>query len=223
MLFLKVASKPKRKELNSNMANFKERFQKLRKEKKLTFEQIGALFKKSEALTRRWADGTRKPSLDEAVKLADFFNVTTDYLVGRSNVRAAEEPKKMDLKGERLAKILTEHYEGEKLSFDNRYYIDLLSDILELPCGSDNPTPAFRFILDELGTYVALDDSNPEQLMRAKKQFYWVTKECERLYPLTPKGFSNLICSLVQATLGQLLFPLRETYQNRLSASTAQY
>lgn len=32
-----------------------------------------------------WENGNSKPDIDVAIKLADFFGVTTDYLLGRTN------------------------------------------------------------------------------------------------------------------------------------------
>lgn len=33
-----------------------------------------------------WEAGTREPNLGTLIKIADFFNVTTDYLLGRTDI-----------------------------------------------------------------------------------------------------------------------------------------
>ena len=34
-----------------------------------------------------WKSGRSSPSMDKLVKLADYFNVSTDYLVGKINIK----------------------------------------------------------------------------------------------------------------------------------------
>lgn len=67
------------------MANLSERMLSLRKEKKLNQEDAA----KQSGLTfhsyRRYESGEREPNASTLWKLADFFNVTIDYLVGRTD------------------------------------------------------------------------------------------------------------------------------------------
>lgn len=64
---------------------FCQRLRSLRQSKKLTAEQLGREFNVSKQTVSRWELGDRLPPLDVATALADYFNVSLDYLVGRSN------------------------------------------------------------------------------------------------------------------------------------------
>jgi len=43
----------------------------------------------SSGLLSAWGKGTKKPSYDNIIALADYFGVSIDYLMGRSNERPA--------------------------------------------------------------------------------------------------------------------------------------
>lgn len=54
----------------------------LAKEKKISIRQLEIRFGYSNGYLGSWK--RQRPNSDELVKLADFFGVTTDYLLGRS-------------------------------------------------------------------------------------------------------------------------------------------
>ena len=69
------------------MANFQERLLELRTLAKLSQENLG-----NEAGLSRWAIGSyetgkRRPDFDGLLALADYFDVSIDYLVGRTDKR----------------------------------------------------------------------------------------------------------------------------------------
>ena len=64
---------------------FSQRLRSLRQDKKLTAEQLGKEFGVSKQTVSRWELGDRLPPLDVATALADYFDVSLDYLVGRSD------------------------------------------------------------------------------------------------------------------------------------------
>ena len=72
---------------------FKERFIQLRKELGLTQEQLAE--KLGMGYTRTaisaWEVGRNEPSNIDTVKIADFFGVSTDYLLGKTDIRNIEE------------------------------------------------------------------------------------------------------------------------------------
>lgn len=55
----------------------------LRKTKKLTQAQFADAMGVSQSTVTFWENGKREPDLSTVVKLADFYDVTTDYLLGR--------------------------------------------------------------------------------------------------------------------------------------------
>lgn len=70
------------------MSVFAERLKELRKEKGLTQSQVGVHLGMSQQNYHRWEVGERSPSGETLINLADYFDVSIDYLVGRKNERA---------------------------------------------------------------------------------------------------------------------------------------
>lgn len=68
------------------MSSFASRIRELRASKNLTQKQIAVELNVSEILWRKYEAGVRTPSFDGLLTLADYFNVSLDYLVGRSDV-----------------------------------------------------------------------------------------------------------------------------------------
>lgn len=64
---------------------FRTRLKQLRTEKKLTLEEFGEIFSVAKQTTSRWEKGNRLPSIDLISEIADYFNVSIDYLVGRTD------------------------------------------------------------------------------------------------------------------------------------------
>ena len=56
----------------------------LREEAGLTQEKLAAVFKTKKAAISRYETGTREPKLDVLIEFADFFKVSIDYWVGRT-------------------------------------------------------------------------------------------------------------------------------------------
>lgn len=68
------------------MKNFGERLKELRKEKNLTQAQLGELLNTSHATINRYEKNIHEPDLDTINKLADIFDVSVDYLLGRTDI-----------------------------------------------------------------------------------------------------------------------------------------
>lgn len=67
------------------MSSFPERLAQLRKGRSLTQKQLAEAVGAHERGIRFYEAGDKQPTLDNLIKLADFFNVSLDYLVGRSD------------------------------------------------------------------------------------------------------------------------------------------
>ncbi|WP_273751453.1 helix-turn-helix domain-containing protein [Leuconostoc mesenteroides] len=63
------------------------RLRELRKERGLTQKELGSEVKVPSTTLARYEVGMRSPVLPYLIALADYFNVSIDYLVGRSDVR----------------------------------------------------------------------------------------------------------------------------------------
>lgn len=69
------------------MSDFSERLRELRASKKVTQKQAAKDMGLSERAYQHYELGEKEPSLGNIVKLADFFEVSADYLLGRSDER----------------------------------------------------------------------------------------------------------------------------------------
>ena len=67
----------------------------LRLSKKLSRKDIEQKLGITERNIKSYELGTSKPSLDVLVKLADFYEVSTDYLLGREEQKFVEDVSKM--------------------------------------------------------------------------------------------------------------------------------
>lgn len=70
---------------------FAARLKQLRKENGLTLREFAARFGLNYTTICKYENGQREPDLQTLSRLADFFGVALDYLVGRSPVRGPEE------------------------------------------------------------------------------------------------------------------------------------
>lgn len=67
------------------MSNFGIRVKKCRIAKGLTQKEMASLFNVSERHWQSYEGGTKTPTFDGLIALADYFDVSLDYLVGRSD------------------------------------------------------------------------------------------------------------------------------------------
>lgn len=80
---------------------FANRLKQLRIEKKLTQEELAYILKLSRHTITKYESGDREPDFKILTKIADYFNVSTDYLLGR-----IDEPTAKLLEGSQLPKEL---------------------------------------------------------------------------------------------------------------------
>ena len=75
------------------------KFRDLRKEKKLSQNELGKSIGVSQTTVTAWETGRAEPASTYIKKLADFFNVSADYLLGRPEKKiSSEEQETKDLK-----------------------------------------------------------------------------------------------------------------------------
>lgn len=65
--------------------NFSERFASLRKHKGVSLAAVGDFLSVTDEAVRLLEKGKRSPSFEVFCALADYFNVSLDYLCGRSD------------------------------------------------------------------------------------------------------------------------------------------
>ena len=64
------------------------RLKELRKRKGLSQLRLATELNTTQNTISRYETGEREPGIDELIKIADYFNVSVDYLIGRT-----ENPK----------------------------------------------------------------------------------------------------------------------------------
>lgn len=57
----------------------------LRKEKGISQLKLALILNTSQNTISRYETGEREPGINELIKLAEYFNVSIDYLVGRTD------------------------------------------------------------------------------------------------------------------------------------------
>lgn len=70
-----------------------QRLKDLRDDRDLSQEEIGKLLSIRQTVYSRYERGAQTIPLQHLLKLADFYNTSTDYILGRTNVQKAY-PKK---------------------------------------------------------------------------------------------------------------------------------
>jgi DNA-binding XRE family transcriptional regulator len=68
-----------------DIVQFQERLRAIRASKKQTQKALAELLDVSERAYQHYEAGTREPNIANLIALADYFGVSLDYLVGRSD------------------------------------------------------------------------------------------------------------------------------------------
>ena len=67
------------------MKNFGLILKELRTDRKINQTELAIELKVSQSMIARWEKGECEPKASNIIAIADYFNVTTDYLLGRSD------------------------------------------------------------------------------------------------------------------------------------------
>ena len=65
---------------------FGEKLKELRTEKGLSQRKLGEILGVCNQAVSFWETGSREPDLDTIIKIADFFDVSVDFLLGRKEI-----------------------------------------------------------------------------------------------------------------------------------------
>lgn len=69
------------------MANLAFRIRELRQENNLTQTEFGKIFGVGKTTVSMWENSNNSPDDEIKSKIADYFNTSVDYLLGRTNIR----------------------------------------------------------------------------------------------------------------------------------------
>ena len=67
---------------------------KLRIEKNISQQQLAAVIKVSQQSVNKYENHETEPNLTTLIRLADFFDTSIDYIIGRTDIRHRIEPVK---------------------------------------------------------------------------------------------------------------------------------
>ncbi len=72
------------------ISSFSSRLKELRQSKKLRQEQVAKLVGVNKSAISSYENNLRQPSFDILVRLANLYRVSTDYLLGQTNIRSID-------------------------------------------------------------------------------------------------------------------------------------
>lgn len=108
------------------------RIKELRKQKGMTQASLAKVLKVSDRTVGFYENGDRDPDTDTLIKLADFFDVSVDYLLGHSDIRNYN----YKLKNERPMVILDQKFEfDEELSSEAIKEIEIIKEYFKYKYG----------------------------------------------------------------------------------------
>lgn len=65
---------------------FKDRLRELRTEKNISQQQLGKIVNVSKMAVSHWESGHSEPSIEQLIVISDYFEVTIDYLTGKTDL-----------------------------------------------------------------------------------------------------------------------------------------
>ena len=121
---------------------FPKRLKRLRTEKDVSQEELGNILNLSKSTISLYESGKREPDYNTLNKIAQYFNVSTDYLLGNSDIREVNKIQ--------LPKYYSK-YTGEPIDLDRPYKEKTLADatlrVSELMWEFDMPDELFTALI----------------------------------------------------------------------------
>ncbi|MDO6353566.1 helix-turn-helix domain-containing protein [Caloramator sp. CAR-1] len=133
------------------MQTFGERLRQLRKEKQMTGSELGKLLNVSKVAISNWENGNRFPDKDMLLKIAEIFNVSVDYLLGKTDIRNQNKTT-VDIQP-------TPDYPHKVTARDKKQYLEYIKTINE----------AF-FMNDEI------DEADKKAILETMNEIFWMAK-----------------------------------------------
>ena len=101
-----------------------QRIRDLRKQKKMSQSELAKIIGVTQTTITAWETGKAEPSSSTVANLADYFGVTTDYLLGRPEEKKEKDSNSVDLAD--MDALLT--YQGKQIPDQDR---ELINDLLK--------------------------------------------------------------------------------------------
>lgn len=164
------------------MSTFSERLKSLRKKFKLTQKQLAEKFYLDDSSISKYENGKALPENELLQNLADFFNVSVDYLLGRTEIKnTLSEKEKFDIEKEaekiikKINKLDVVNFCGTSADEEDKEYLKLVSERFLSDIRVYNKqkytTPKKNFIEEELEAYKAeLEAEEKEKTLSASEK-----------------------------------------------------
>lgn len=117
------------------MKEFGERLKELRIERQMTQTELGQIFENQKAQTTigTWESGRRQPSIEDIITIAQYFNVSVDWLFGLTNERKNIEAIKKEEEPRELKEFLNRNnilFNGAELNEEEKKrMVDILTGL----------------------------------------------------------------------------------------------
>lgn len=128
----------------------------LRKSKRMTQRDLAVAMRVSQQTVGAWETGRAIPGSDTLGELADYFNVTTDYLLGRPEKK--KEKQNVELTDDDI--IMT--YQGKELSNEDREIIKRLMNGKQVICLDELIRWLLNYAFDKGINYIITDQLNED-------------------------------------------------------------
>ena len=97
-----------------NVCDFGIILKELRKSHNLTQTELGLRVGLSKAVVSKYETGMGYPTFDVLIRIADYFGVTTDYLLGVSNGKTIDVSSLTETQVETIHRIIAEFNKANK-------------------------------------------------------------------------------------------------------------
>ncbi len=91
-----------------NVCDFGTVLKQLRKNNNLTQEELGSRIGLSKAVVSKYENGMGYPTFDVLIQIADYFGVTTDYLLGVAKNKTIDVSNLNETQIEVIQRLITE-------------------------------------------------------------------------------------------------------------------
>ena len=97
-----------------NYCDFGENLKTLRKSRNITQKELGAIIGLSKAVVSKYENGLGYPTFDVLIRIAQYFGVTTDYLLGVASGKTVDVSRLTDSQIDTVHRIIAEFSNVDK-------------------------------------------------------------------------------------------------------------
>jgi len=199
-------------------ALFPVRLRELRTEKRISQQMLADTLKVSKSTIGYWENGDSLPDVESLAMLADFYDVSTDYLLCRSDVRSAEVSMKAICEAtglqESAVAALQELQESNISGDENSAHAAMI-------LGAVNLLTNYPMLLEEIGSYLLFqfDHFELEECGEApavgQSQVLKVINTLGLGIQMGKEGFEDLLLLNIQQRLKELHLEQTDAARNR--------